>query len=292
MTPEAAEPPASASPPWVAFYPPDIDWHMPIPTRPVPELLDRAASRFPNNPAISFLGRVTTYADLAAEVDRVTAGLQNIGVRRGTKVGLFLPNTPTFIVYYYAILKAGGTVVNFNPLYTLEELTFQATDSETEIMVTHDLTVLFPKVEELMLRGVIRRTIVVPFTSVLPPLKAAPVFDFQEARNCRCRLVAGRRQGHQRRERSPAPPSRPSPVAIDPAEDVAVLQYTGGTTGTPKGAMLTHANLTANTAQIMAWGVNLEAGERKHPRRAAAVPRLRHDGGHEHGHRRWRRRSF
>jgi len=259
MTPEA--PPRSAShQPWIAAYPPEIDWYMPIPTGPVPELLDRAVRRFPHNPAISFLGRTTTYAELAAEVDRVTAGLQNIGIGRGTKVGLFLPNTPTFIVYYYAILKAGGTVVNFNPLYTLEELTFQANDSETSFMVTHDLKALFPKLEALMSRGVIGRTIVVPFRSVLPPLKGllfslfkrseiadvagSPVFD---------KVVDGAALA--------ATTTPPSPVQIDADEDVAVLQYTGGTTGTPKGAMLTHANLTANTAQIMAWGVNLKPGE-------------------------------
>lgn len=145
---------------------------MPIPKRTVPELLERAANQFPGNPAISFLGRTTSYSTLAAEVDRVAAGLQSIGVKRGTKVGLLLPNTPTFIVYYFAILKAGGTVVNFNPLYTLEELTFQVTDSETEIMVTHDLSLLFSKAEALMLSGVIARSVVIPFASVLPPLKS------------------------------------------------------------------------------------------------------------------------
>ena len=116
MTPEAVLSPASTSLPWVAHYPASASigtcrsrqarsrtfWTEPL-------------GNFPDNPAISFLGRVTTYADLAAEVDRVAAGLQKIGVKRGTKVGIFLPNTPTFIVYYFAILKAGGTVVNFNP---------------------------------------------------------------------------------------------------------------------------------------------------------------------------------
>ncbi len=115
MTPEAELSPASTSLPWIASYPPSVDWHMPIPTGPVPDLLDRAARQFPDNPAISFFGRTTSYADLAAEADRVASGLQKIGVKQGTKVGLFLPNTPTFIVYYFAILKAGGTVVNFNP---------------------------------------------------------------------------------------------------------------------------------------------------------------------------------
>jgi long-chain acyl-CoA synthetase len=258
MTPEADQ--TASQPAWIASYPSEIDWHMPITTGPVPELLDRAVRRFPQKPAISFLGRIITYAELAAEVDRVTAGLQQMGVGRGTKVGLFLPNTPTFIVYYYAILKAGGTVVNFNPLYTLEELTFQAKDSETEVMVTHDLNALFPKLEELMLRGVIGRTIVVPFRSVLPPLKGLLFSIFKRGEIAD---VAGSRAADKVVSGAKLAATReaPAPVQIDASEDVAVLQYTGGTTGTPKGAMLTHANLTANTAQITAWGVNLKPGE-------------------------------
>jgi long-chain acyl-CoA synthetase len=260
MTPEAAETPASTSLPWIATYPPGIDWHMPIPTEALPGLVERAARRFPDNPAISFLGRVTTYAELAAEIDRVAAGLQQIGIKRGTKVGLFLPNTPTFVVYYYAILKAGGTVVNFNPLYTLEELTFQAKDSETEVMITHDLAALFPKLEELMLRGIIRRTVVVPFRSVLPGLKGLlfSIFKRSDIANVAASRVAGKVVDGAKLAATGQPLS---PIAIDAEEDVAVLQYTGGTTGTPKGAMLTHGNLTANTAQIMAWGVNLKPGE-------------------------------
>ena len=233
---------------------------MPIPTGPVPDLLDRAARQFPDNPAISFFGRTTSYADLAAEADRVASGLQKIGVKQGTKVGLFLPNTPTFIVYYFAILKAGGTVVNFNPLYTLEELTFQAKDSETEIMVTHDLAVLFCKIEELLQRGVIDRAIVIPFASLLPPIKSVLFRVFKRSdiapvssSPASSKLIYGAALS--------ATTEPMKPVAIDPDEDVAVLQYTGGTTGTPKGAMLTHANLTANTVQIRAWAVDLEPGK-------------------------------
>jgi len=260
MTPEAAQSPASTSLPWLAHYPPAVDWHMPIPLGPVTDLLDQAARQFPNRPAIGFFGRITTYANLAAEVQRVAAGLQKLGVRPGTKVGLFLPNTPTFIVYYFAILKAGGTVVNFNPLYTLEELTFQAKDSETEIMVTHDLTVLFSKIEELMVRGVIGRAVVVPFTSVLPAVKAAlfRVFKRGELSSVASSRVAQKIISGAALSTASGPLK---PVAINPKEDVAVLQYTGGTTGTPKGAMLTHANLTANTAQVVAWALNLKSGE-------------------------------
>ena len=141
--------------PWLKSYPETIDWAMPLAPKPLTHLLDTAARDYPQNPAISFKGKVQTYAELASQVATVAAGLQSIGVNKGTRVGLFLPNTPAFIVYYFAILKAGGTVVNFNPLYTLEELTFQVRDSGTEIMVTHDLKVLFDKVEALVASGVL-----------------------------------------------------------------------------------------------------------------------------------------
>jgi long-chain acyl-CoA synthetase len=233
---------------------------MPLSVRAVPDLLDEAARQFPDHPAISFLGRTIDYASLAAEADRVAAGLQKIGVGRGSKVGIFLPNTPTFIVYYFAILKAGGTVVNFNPLYTLDELTFQAKDSETEIMVTHDLAALFGKVEKLMQRGVVERAVVVPFVSVLPPVKALlfRIFKRGDVANVAASPVTQKVIDGSALAATTEPMK---PITIDPAEDVAVLQYTGGTTGTPKGAMLTHANLTANTAQVMAWGVDFVPGK-------------------------------
>ena len=248
--------------PWLAKYPPGVDWHMAITPQPLTQLLTDAASQFPQNAAIRFMGRNTTYAALAAEVDRVAAGLQQVGIVRGTKVGLFLPNTPTFIVFYYAILKAGGTVVNFNPLYTHEELTFQVKDSETEVMVTHDLNALFGKVEALLASGILARAIVVPFASVLPRTKAAlfKVFKRKEIANvaasrAKDRVIDGLALAHTK--------AALKPVGIDPHEDVAVLQYTGGTTGTPKGAMLTHANLYANTVQVHCWAADLVQGKER-----------------------------
>ena len=98
--------------------------------------------------------------------------MQKLGVKKGTKVGLFMPNCPTFIVYYFATLKAGGTVVNYNPLYTLEELAFQVKDSETELMVTLDLKLLFDKVEGLMKAGTLKRAIVASFPALLPGAKS------------------------------------------------------------------------------------------------------------------------
>ena len=129
-------------------------------------------SRFGTNTATNFLGRTITYAELGKLVERAAAGLQRLGVKKGTKVGLFLPNSPTFIVYYFATLKAGGVVVNFNPLYTIPELKYQIEDSETEIMVTLDLKLLFDKIETLLAENALKRVVVAPFASLLPGAKS------------------------------------------------------------------------------------------------------------------------
>ena len=123
-------------------------------------------------PCTTFLGKTLTYREIGAQVDRATLGLQRLGVRKGTKVGLFLPNSPTFIVFFFAVLKAGGTVVNFNPLYTVAELTHQVKDSDTELMVTLDLQVLFGKVEALLEAGCLKRAVVASFPALLPVTKA------------------------------------------------------------------------------------------------------------------------
>ena len=233
---------------------------MVIPPEPLGVLLDRAVREYPANIATKFKGSTLTYEQLGAEVARVAAGLQTIGVVKGTKVGLFLPNTPTFIVYYFAILRAGGTVVNFNPLYTLDELTFQIKDSQTEILVTHDLKALFGKVEELLKRGVLARAIVQPFAVLLPlPLSIA----FRLLKRADIANVAGSTVKDRIIPAGQLSASKHNfkPVAIDALTDVAVLQYTGGTTGTPKGAMLTHANLYANTIQIATWASDLKQGK-------------------------------
>jgi long-chain acyl-CoA synthetase len=240
------------SAPWLAHYPQYIDKNEVFKPIAVPDLLDKAVARHAARPATQFLGASLTYGDLGRQVDRAAKGLQSIGVKKGMKVGLFLPNCPTFIVYYFAILKVGGTVVNYNPLYTLDELSFQVRDSDTEIMVTLDLKLLFDKVEPLLASGTLKHAVVASFVTLLPASKSVMF-----------RLFRGREQA---RVSHSAVASQISiagtledndgafkPVAIDPNTDIAVLQYTGGTTGTPKGAMLTHGNLTVNVQQSLAW---------------------------------------
>jgi long-chain acyl-CoA synthetase len=254
--------------PWLSRYPKGVDWFQKFSPVSLGQLLDTAVAKYGNKTCTNFLGRTLTYGEIGQLVERTAAGLQRLGVKRGTKVGLFMPNCPTFIIYYFATLKAGATIVNYNPLYTLEELTFQVKDSETQLMVTLDLKVLFDKVEGLLKAGTLSQAVVASFPALLPPAKSVlfKLFRGRELANPGKSPVTGKTvsdadvlaggTGFQK-------------VPIDPMNDIAVLQYTGGTTGTPKGAMLTHANLTVNCQQGAAWATNLNRGQE---RTLAALP--------------------
>ena len=193
---KAARNGASSPYPWLKSYPANVDWFQQFTPTPLPSLLDNAAARFGERPATSFFGQTMTYAELAHQVNRAAKGLQALGVGKGTRVGLLFPNCPAFVVYYYAILKAGGTVVNFNPLYSIPELTHQAKDAEAEIMVTLDLKATFPKAKALLDAGVLKHVVVVPFADMLPGLKSVlfRIFKRSEAaslaRRRRHRLLA------------------------------------------------------------------------------------------------------
>lgn len=222
------------------------DPEMAIATSSLPALLDEAAARFPHHVASDFFGRKLTYAELARQVDRVARGFQNVGVERGTRVGLCLPNSAYFIIAYYAVLKAGGIVVNFNPLYVPREIARQVEDSGTTIMVTLDVEKIYPKIAEVLQTTSLEKVVVCSLQAALPPVKGLLLRLFKGKELAK--IPHDKR--HIRFERLLADRAPPAPVAINPAIDLAVLQYTGGTTGVPKGAMLSHANLTANVTQI------------------------------------------
>ena len=231
----------------------------PIPALPVSAILDQAVARYPEQSAIDFLGKRTTYGELGDLVERAARGFQQLGVRKGVRVGLCLPNTPYFVICYYAVLKAGGIVVNYNPLYVERELKHQITDSGTTIMVTLDLRQIYPKVAAMLEETCLERVVVCRMSAILPPVKSV-LFSVLK-RSEMAEVPEDLR--HVPFERLVANEGKPRPVQIDPGTDVAVLQYTGGTTGVPKGAMLTHANLTANSEQIRRWMPEILAGQER-----------------------------
>ncbi|MGE0628238.1 MAG: long-chain fatty acid--CoA ligase [Hyphomicrobiaceae bacterium] len=245
--------------PWIRAYPEGVDWHQSFEPQPLWVLLDRAVADYPDSSCCNFLGRKLTFAEVGGLVDQIAAGLQGMGIGKGSHVGLMLPNSPTYIVFYFAILKTGAAVVNFNPLYTHEELAYQIRDSNTRLMITLDLKVLFDKVEKLIADGTLQRAVVASFPNLLPAAKAVLFRMFKSGE-----LAAPSRSPVADKviaESSLLTGGKPAPVEIDPTRDVAVLQYTGGTTGTPKGAMLTHANLYVNTLQVVSWAPDLEPGK-------------------------------
>ncbi|EJL20824.1 long-chain fatty acid--CoA ligase [Novosphingobium sp. AP12] len=224
----------------------------PIAPRLLTDLLDHAVEAHGNWPAVDFMGRKWTYAEIGALSRRAARGLQDLGVVKGTRVGLCLPNTPYYVICYFAILRIGAVVVNFNPLYTEREMAHQVEDSGCEVMISTDLALCLPKLEPLV--GVrnkegscLKRVIVCPFADVLPSFKRRAFLLFK-------RGDIAHEPHDLRYARFENLIARDAP--LDPVEsspnDLAVLQYTGGTTGVPKGAMLSHANLAANSAQMIA----------------------------------------
>jgi long-chain acyl-CoA synthetase len=233
---------------WDSSYDHPVPWRTTFEALPVFEMLERTAKRLPKAPCIDFLGRVFTYERVAHLVDRAAEGFRRLGVAKGVKVGLFLPNCPQYVVAYYAAMKAGGTVVNFSPLYTADELAAQVEDSETDIMVCLDVAQLYPTIAKVLDATRLKTLVVGNLGEALPRGKALLYRMFKRRERSRFTLDAA----HVRFKSLLANAGLTQAPAIDPHEDIALLQYTGGTTGTPKGAILTHANLTANAQQVNA----------------------------------------
>ncbi len=245
--------------PWLSKYPHHVKWGAEIPEKPLFALLDDSVARYPTNESIDFLGKTYTYSEVGDMVTHAAAGFQELGVGKGVKVGLFLPNCPQFVVAYFGILKAGGTVVNYSPLYSEEELLHQIEDSETDIMVTLSLKALYPKMAKMLQKSRVKRLVVGALQDVLPFPKNLlfPVVKRSEIAklpNDSSHVAFRQLLNNEGRHTTPE---------IDVKEDIAVLQYTGGTTGVSKGAMLTHANLYANTQQALMWNPDIGYGNER-----------------------------
>ena len=246
--------------PWLRSYPPGISWDMAFPAETLPEMFDASVARFGPKTCMDFMGRRWSFAAMGALVDSAAAGFRRLGVTAGTRVGLCLPNSPFFVAAFFGALKAGAVVVNYSPLYVEEELAAQVADSGTEVMVTVDLDPLLPRVLALLDRpgSPLRHVVACQFSSALPMAKGLAF------RVLRRRSVVPLPRGDGR-----VVPFKTlsghgeAPVCEAKPDDVALLQYTGGTTGVPKGVMLTHANLCANVRQVLAWNTVMREGEER-----------------------------
>ena len=244
---------------WLANYPENVQWDAEIPEGPLFAILDEAVERFPDNESMDFLGKRYSYAELGNAVARAAAGFRALGVARGVKVGLFLPNCPQFVIAFFGILKAGGTVVNYSPLYSEDQLAYQIQDSETDIMVTLSLEALYTKMAALLKRSRVSKLIVSTLQAALPFPKS---LLFPLLRRNEIARVPDDAE-HIAFSKLLDNDGKGTPPEIDLRADIAVLQYTGGTTGVSKGAMLTHANLYANTHQARMWAPDLEPGRER-----------------------------
>ncbi len=245
--------------PWEAHYPEGLEWSFNALPRPLFALLDDACARFAERPCLDFLGRKSSYREIGQLVDRAAKGFQALGVGPGVRVGLFLPNCPYYVICFFAVLKAGGTVVNYNPLYAEREIARQIEDSRTSIMVTLNIRGMYPKVAP-RLEDTCLKTIVVGSMGGLLPWRERTLFALLRRKEI---ADVPSDQRHVKFKLLIANDGKPAPVAIDPLQDVAVLQYTGGTTGLPKAARLTHAALYANTEQVRLWATGARPGQEK-----------------------------
>ena len=245
--------------PWDKSYPSDIKWNMDVETAPVYSMLDNTAAKFGDRPAFDFLGKKWTWDEINTLSKKMARGLQRLGAQKGMKIGIMLPNTPYFLIAFYAIARTGATAVNFNPLYSEREIAYQIEDSETDLMITLDLGMMYHKLEKMLHSTRLNQIVICPFTDVLPFPKNI-LFKTLKGKEI-ARIPNNDR--HLFYETLIDNEGKLDPVEINVEEDVALFQYTGGTTGVPKAAQLTHANLTANADQVSKWLLNARAGEDK-----------------------------
>ncbi len=231
---------------WRTAYRHPGAWDTHFPPQSMVELFEASARAHPQAPLLDFMGRHYSYGETLDGVNRVACGLKALGYGPGDRIGLFLPNVPHYVAAYYGILKLGATVVNFSPLYTVEELSHQVADSGTRLLFTISASALLPTALKVLEQSALERLVVGSVAGALPPAKSFfyRLFKGSEVteRPQDARIIAF--------SKLIANDGACDAPSIDPEKDVALIQYTGGTTGTPKGAVLTHQNLSANARQV------------------------------------------
>lgn len=238
---------------WLKHYPEDIPHTIDYPEVPLFKFLDDSAKNFPDTTATIFMGAKLTYKQLAEQVNQFACGLSELGIKKGDRVALLFPNCPQSIIAFYAALKIGAIVVQNNPLYVERELQYQMNNSGAETMITLDMKIMYPKIENIKKKTNLKNVIVSSLKEYLPfPQNML----YPVAKRKDIAKVAPDTIKFQDIFKKGKPPH----VDIDP-DDVALLQYTGGTTGVSKGVMLTHRNLVANAVQCRSWVPDVQLGK-------------------------------
>jgi len=242
--------------PWTRHYDPDVPASLVYPSVPLQAMLDDAAENHPNSTATIFFTRKRSYNSISDAAWRFANGLRRLGVKTGDRVALVLPNSPQFVIAFYGALRAGAVVVPCNPLYTAPELQHQLADSGATVVVV--LSRLYPVVKAARANTSVEHAIVTNIKEEMPPVLRMLFTLAKEKKDGHRQQFAGD-PGAISMSQVLSAPSDPFDAGTGP-DDVAVLQYTGGTTGVSKAAMLSHRALVANTLQCRAWFTNLRDG--------------------------------
>jgi long-chain acyl-CoA synthetase len=236
--------------PWLKFYEPHVPEHIDYPQTTMPAVLEETARKYPDNTALIFKGAKVTFREYNEAVDRFAAVLQGLGVKKGDRVAIHLPNCPQFPIAFYAVLRIGGIVVPCNPLYTAREMTHQLNDSGAEVIVT--LSAMYPLIKQIRANTKLRHVIVAKIKTYFPPILKLLFTLLMEKKTGHKADISGDANAYWFTDVLAQAPSNPQPVAVT-WDDTAVLMYTGGTTGVSKGAQLAHKNILVNAAQCKLW---------------------------------------
>jgi long-chain acyl-CoA synthetase len=246
------------SKPWLQHYDDGVPASLaPYPEKSLHSYLEETAAKFPDRPCTIFKGRVITYREMNELTDRMAAALAALGVKPGDRVGLFIPNTPQFVIAFYGILKAGGVAVATNPLYSPREIIHQLKDSGIETMVV--MSNFYQRIKDVQAETSLKQLIVTNIKEQLPPLLGLLFGLLREKKDGHYAELASGDVWMKDLLARHTPAQRPQ-ITVRP-DDVALLQYSGGTTGLSKGAVITHGGLAANTTQIRAWLPDMREGQ-------------------------------
>jgi long-chain acyl-CoA synthetase len=249
---------AAAPRPWITSYADGVPDDIELPTGSLADLISSSVAEFGDRVALEFFGRETSYAELGEQIDRAAEGLRRLGLRKGDLVALIMPNCPQHVVAFYAVLRLGAIVVEHNPLYTAREMRHQFEEHGAKFAIAWDKVVptlqAFP--DDLRLEHIVSIDLTRAMPARLRFLLRLPIPAARKQRGELTAAVSGTVPWNDLLRSDPIEPSIPGPTVTD----VAVIQYTSGTTGSPKGATLTHLNLGVNAAQARAWVPTIRRG--------------------------------